>query len=215
VTQKHTKRLTREQRQDFYRSIYLGMGDSRSVRAVKAFCDEHMKSKAPSLPTLTKYATDFGWVAEANRFDAERGSREYTDDAWHAALDMDGRHVKLGQAMQVRAAEALRLLDPRSMKDSSIAGMAERGVKIERLAAGAVTERVEITILSINGVFEQAMREFSGLVDRLERLDEPDRRWARSQFAAAIEDISYRFLAQQGITAPPSQRPVIDGDAAG
>lgn len=212
----HTKRYTRESRSDFYRAIYLGLGPERSLLKLHTFCAENMPGQKLHLNTLKGYSVDYHWVEAALEFDQRHGEgSRYTDQAWAALLEMDNRHMQIGRALQSKGAEALAAINTRDVSAMGIAAMMREGVRIERVAAGVVTDRVEVTIDSLNAAVMAAQIEFRSSLNRLfPEATEGDIELAFANFSQGLDDRMYRFMAEKNINLSELSEMVIEGELA-
>jgi hypothetical protein len=123
-----------------------------------------------SLGTLKRYSTAYGWqsrIAEARSAAVTAKKQE----AINAILAMQDRHSQLGRAMQGAGGAALQRLlsnDTRlaGLKPAEMARLIDLGLKAERSALGAATDRREIgleiwndVVVSVVALFERANGE--------------------------------------------------------
>lgn len=142
-------------------AIYRDLGPARS--AEKTAADLGKTSRH-----IQEWCTAFGWVERAAAWDdeADRKQRAVAEtERILARQRMLEGHAKLGQAMTTIAAEGLlgySSAQPggsariRALAASELARLAETGAKMERLARGESTERIEM---------KDAMAWLEGFID--------------------------------------------------
>ena len=116
--------------------LYVSLGQDRSFQAV---ADHYGVSKR----AVTKVAARDEWSERLEKI--ERQAREASDRKLAETLeDMRTRHLKTIRAMQARALSALRQYPLSSGMEAMRA--AEMTIKLERLIAGAPTDRSELSV---------------------------------------------------------------------
>lgn len=125
---------------------YLRMGADRSIHAVhRAFQEDPSRiglRHGPSRSTLERWSSAFHW--QDRLVDLERAAHERDRRAHVEALhDMNERHKKEGLALQQKALERIAAMPADGLKPGDAIRALIEGVRLERLAAGAPTERIE------------------------------------------------------------------------
>jgi hypothetical protein len=126
---------------------YCTMGPGRS--AVK-LCAEYVRqaSAGRQVPTLKLYTIGewsrrYNWVAAAAAYDADIRQQARLAQI-EAVRDMNERHVNLARAMLGIITQRLQSLDPHTLTPADTARWADVCSKLERLARGEATERVDV-----------------------------------------------------------------------
>ena len=138
-----------------------------------------------SLPTIKRYSATFEWrnkVAEVAS--AARARNKATATA--SVIAMQERHTQLARAMQGAGGSALQRLlanDTRlaGLKPGDIARLIDLGLKSERYALGATTDRREIAIEICNDLVVDLVAVFRDLND------EPEARMRARLFARNVD----------------------------
>lgn len=87
-----------------------------------------------------RWSSTHDWPARASAWDAWVDERKTQPAVAKARAEMAERHLRLGKALQGRAAQGLGAIKPEKLKPSEVAALAKAGVDIERVAAGEPTE---------------------------------------------------------------------------
>lgn len=114
--------------------VYREMG---AVRALKKVANV----LGCSHTRVVKLSSRHEWTLRARAYDREVDRIRLAANA-EAQVEMILRHARLGQEVVALAHDALRRLDPESLKASDVVRLLELGVKTERISRGAPTEHV-------------------------------------------------------------------------
>lgn len=167
-------RPDRGARAQMYELVYLSMGDRRSVHAV--WVAARNAGVSISEKTLERYAADFGWRESARAYDESLRSARIDTHIRDAIAD-NVRHASFGRAFQELA--LLGISAKRTNEDGStrarvelsgseIARLGEVGIKIERLASGMATDRMEIMSGAMRVIVEELGPAVIQLLDALD-----------------------------------------------
>jgi hypothetical protein len=114
--------------------VYREMGLSRSLKKVANVIGR-------SRSWTERMASSNEWTLRARAYDREVDRIRLAANA-EAQVEMILRHARLGQEVVALAHDALRRIDPESLKPGDVVRLLELGVKTERLSRGAPTEHV-------------------------------------------------------------------------
>jgi hypothetical protein len=136
-----------------------------------------------TLTTIKNYSRDYGWGERVRAYDAER-AQVVSGIVLEQAVADTVRHAEFGRAMQRLAEQAMtnRLKEPDAVEltGAEIARLGDIGVKIERMASGLASEKIEI----MGGAYRIVIEEIGPLVlAHTERL-----RAAVEQYVRPIDD---------------------------
>ena len=169
---------TRAERAFTYELAYRALGKDRSVQKVWEIA--RAAGDTVALKTLHLYSADFGWVENARKYDEERRAVVAQTQLSDAIAD-NVRHASFGRAFQELAllGIAAKRTDeegrPRTrveLSGSEIARLGEVGIKIERLASGMATDRMEIMSGAMRVIVEEIGPAVMAMLDALSaRLD--------------------------------------------
>lgn len=194
-----TRRMTKAQRADFYRALYFALGGERSIKVLWEYCGA-IGVERPSVKTLENYSRTYGWVQAAQEFDERtRPVDVNTNEAYLLAMEMDAKHVKVGQAMQAKGAAALAATRDADVSASAAAQLLRHGVMIERLAGGMATSRVEFTVEHVNSIISVMTTETDALLSMFEDVPQHIRDRALARFAQNVDDGISRILDRMGV----------------
>lgn len=119
---------------------YVALGADRSIERLHKVLSAH--GRAISTRSLFQWSREFHW--QDRLLDLEREARERDRQAHIEALqEMNERHRKEGLALQQRAVERFAKSGASQMSASDAIRTLIEGVRLERLASGAPTERVQ------------------------------------------------------------------------
>lgn len=165
-----------ESRAEILFGLYYQLGGERSLAKLwKYLCGIGVRI---SEGTLENYSKRFNWQARVVELDAKL--QEQRDSALvNKVQAMNDRQANLGRGMQTIAAGKIKYIldDKEASKKIALAdaaGLAATGVKIERLALGAPTERREAVILVWNVMLAQVVnifKEVNTIKDSHERIE--------------------------------------------
>ena len=116
--------------------IYRDMGVDRSARRVAI-----QLSKSNTL--IHRWSKDNKWIERVAAWDSEQ-DRIRREEQRKEIAKMRARHTKLAQSMLLKAAEALKRLDPDEMQSNNITRMIDVATQLERLSRGDTTDSIEI-----------------------------------------------------------------------
>ncbi len=115
---------------------YRDMGVQRSLAKVG-------RELGKSTALMERWSGRYGWVARADAYDADLQQQiRLTQIA--AVADMNERHVNLARAMLGIVARRLQSIVPEDLSPADTVRWAEALSKLERLARGEATERVDV-----------------------------------------------------------------------
>jgi hypothetical protein len=149
-------------------NAYWSMGAERSIEKLHATWKG--RARAPSLRTLYEWSRALHW--QDRILEMERAAREQDRLAHVEALhEMNERHRKEGLALQQRALERFGAMAPGDMKATDAIRALTEGVRLERLAAGAPTERIQQEgeihgTVELRGFSNQELRRLAELAER-------------------------------------------------
>ena len=196
-----TKRMTKRQRSDLYCAIYLSLGNDRSIKALREFA-QIVGIEIPSTGTLTRYSREFGWVDMATAFDRKDQPVELapTTEVFRLAMEMDLRHMRVGQAMQAKGAAVLNVMPDADVPAAAAVSMLREGVLTERLAGGKATARVEVTMQSMNDLIRIVQGEFKEALEPLRELvPEALITEVIARYSIAVDDKAAQLMDMIGI----------------
>lgn len=90
--------------------------------------------------SLEAWSGQHAWRERAAAYDGWVDRRTVQPAVARERAEMAERHLKLGRALQGRAAQGLAAIKPDKLKPAEVAALAKSGVDIERVAAGEPTE---------------------------------------------------------------------------
>lgn len=114
---------------------YRDMGLTRSVRGVAVVIGK-------SRTLCDRWSSKWDWVNRAHQWDAHLGKER--DKAWELAVvapadelaEMNRRHAQMALDLQVKALDALRLIEPASLSAKDVLAYLVEATKLERQARG-------------------------------------------------------------------------------
>ena len=158
---------------------YLALGEQRAYSTIA-------KQFGVSKRCVTKRAAQEGWAERIKKIEAD--ARAITDQrASQTLAEMNDRHLAMVKAMGLRAMTALKNFPIEDGMDAIRA--ADMTIKLERLLAGEVSKRTE---LSIEAITRQEMRTLLTVV----RDEEP--RTVEAEVIEAADDDDDDDPAQAG-----------------
>ena len=121
---------------------YIELGEGRTIAKVGTTSGEVRNTE--------RWSSKYNWI---NRI---KHITDYDEEIKQKAHDktieeMTIRHTKLAQAMQIRAGEKLKTLDPDDLSPRDVSTLIKSGVDIERQARG-VSDKIEMDIKGNLGV---------------------------------------------------------------
>lgn len=118
--------------------FYRDMGIARSIRkAIK----EHYNNNPSKVKQLGTWSSKFNWVKRCEEWDAHYDKILQIENAAEVKR-MGKRHAKIGMEMQTLGAKAMKQKTVIGVSDA--VRMQTEGVRIERLARGEASDKVEI-----------------------------------------------------------------------
>lgn len=186
------ERLARERVRPFRAfAAFRDMGADRSISAVA-------RQLSVSRQILTRWQARFDWNERVEAFDADLDRQRWRRNQ-QEALDMADRQARSGVAMQARAMQALQQVDAATLGPRDLTYMMDVAVKIERLARGAPSERIEMVGILVTPL----VQAFGAIFLEINRIEDPDIRAEEyaSRSDVVMEEIVSRFLIQKGGTA--------------
>lgn len=118
---------------------FVAHRDAGPGRAIKA-TSLSLGRRPASHRQLELWSSQHDWVARCAAWDAHVDQNAVQPAIEKARADMAERHVKLGKALQGRAAQGLGKINPNKLRPAEVAALAKAGVDIERVASGEPTE---------------------------------------------------------------------------
>ncbi len=107
-------------------------------RNLRQLAEEHKLSH----DYLLRLSADHAWLARADAYD-DYIDEKATEAAIRERIKMKAEHAKIGRAMVIAGAKKLSTISVEEMSPGDIARLVDIGVKVERLARGEATEKVE------------------------------------------------------------------------
>jgi hypothetical protein len=114
---------------------YRDLGRGRSVR-------EAARKVGRQPGNVYKESSAWGWQERARKWDDEQ-DRRFAAEMLDARVAMGRQHLTIANALLGKGVEALRELDPRKLSARELREYIESAVRLARLVAGDVTDRVE------------------------------------------------------------------------
>lgn len=193
-------RITRKARADLFMYAYIALGPDRSFKALREHCIALGLKRPPAISTIAGWSTDFGWAEQAREYDEKHGLGDGTPtDLWKRLNEMDASQMVDARTMVVWGLDWLR--ENQKLVTASVAvRMVVDGIKLERLAAGKTTARIEFTVQQMGALVVVMVGQFTLATERL-RGHVPDEllEEVRDKFAQAIDDEAQRLLLDAGI----------------
>ncbi len=188
-------------------TIYAGLGQDRSLEAVRA--TQTMLGQTPlGMSTLKAYSVDFDWQTRAAAFDRQvRAAHEASDDQVNQVVAMNLRQARTGEIAQTLAVQGLAQYrnQPDLLRDqgvNALGGLMERGAKLERLARGAATDRPEV----VGDVMRNMIVSMIDLFNTVNDLD--DRAERAQKFATEADAIVDAQVERLALPVPvPDEMP--------
>jgi len=121
-------------------NAYVDMGSERTIEKLRTALQE--QGRAPSVRTLYEWSRSFHWQYRLD--DLERKARTADEEVRIKAIrEMQERQAKAALLLQQKGAEWISRLEDVPSAEAAIRAIVE-GAKLERLARGETTEKVEI-----------------------------------------------------------------------
>ncbi len=114
--------------------IYRDLGAERSLDKVA-----QNRGKPGSRSWLDSWSTKYHWVERARAYD-DYLEREKRKEQEKAILEMVDRHIKEAMALQQKALERLKTLNPDELTTRDVLNYLLEAMKVERLSRGEPTE---------------------------------------------------------------------------
>jgi hypothetical protein len=193
---------TQQARARKFELVYLALGEGRSIARV--FEIARSSGEKIHVKTLETYSSLYGWVEHAKEWDAERVEIVSGIVLEHAVADTV-RHAEFGRTMQQFAAQAMsnRMKDPDDLDltGSEIARLGAEGIKIERMASGLATERIEVMSSAMRVVIEDIGPLVRRAFERLGAAIDTHARPIDESLANMLHSIAEETLAEFGADA--------------
>ena len=172
--------------------VYYQQGPDRSLKRLHS--DLKTMGVRTSLATLKRYSKEYGWQEHIRNQDTE-ARQQQNQRGVEDVLDMNERHTQVARALQGAGVSALQRLladDSRlgNLKASDITRLVDLGIKAERKAVGASSDRREIALETWNDVVTSVVKLFTEINEE----PDPDSRAAR--FALRIDRLVDERLAE-------------------
>jgi len=121
-------------------NAYVDMGSERTIEKLRTRLQT--LGRAPTLRTLFEWSRSFHWQYRMD--DLERKARATEEDAQIKAIrEMRDRQAKEALLLQQKGTEWIAGLDDTPSAEAAIRAIVE-GAKLERLARGETTEKIQI-----------------------------------------------------------------------
>lgn len=114
--------------------IYRDLGVDRSIEKTAK-----SRLKPGSYSWLRNWSSKYNWVERARAYD-DYLEREKRKEQEKAILEMVERHTKEAMALQQKALERLKSLDPNELSTRDVLNYLMEAMKLERLSRGEPTE---------------------------------------------------------------------------
>jgi len=114
--------------------IYRDLGVDRSIEKTAK-----NRLKPGSYSWLRNWSSKYNWVERARAYD-DYLEREKRKEQEKAILEMVERHTKEAMALQQKALERLKSLDPNELSTRDVLNYLMEAMKLERLSRGEPTE---------------------------------------------------------------------------
>jgi hypothetical protein len=134
---------------NYWRHLYVSGDDAISLEELRK------RPNAPSIGSLKRRSTEESWPEQRKQFRYRAATIALQSETGVAAAqqveqlidaaEMITRHIRLARELQIKAEEALKLLEPSSMQARDILAWIKESGQIERLALGMATERQDST----------------------------------------------------------------------
>ncbi len=172
--------------------VYYQQGPDRSLKRLHS--DLQTMGVSISLATLKRYSKEYGWQEHIRNQDTE-ARQQQNQRGIKDVLAMNERHTQLARALQGAGGSALQQLLADAarlggMKASDIVRFVDSGLKAERSAVGASSDRREIAVETWNNVVTSVVKLFT------EINQEPDPDIRAQRFALRIDRLVDGRLAE-------------------
>ncbi len=116
-------------------AIYRDLGHKRSMPQVAKAMDKNPCYKGGYTRTLQHMSRKWNWVERTRAWD-DYQDRMVREAAVKELEDMRRRHIQQAVALQTKALERLRSMDPHELTGTNVIQFIQEAVKIERMARG-------------------------------------------------------------------------------
>ena len=141
-------------------NAYVDMGSERTIEKLRTALQE--QGRAPSVRTLYEWSRSFHWQYRLD--DLERKARTADEEVRIKAIrEMQERQAKAALLLQQKGAEWISRLEDVPSAEAAIRAIVE-GAKLERLARGETTEKVEIEQTGDSRLKEMSDAELEKLI---------------------------------------------------
>lgn len=134
------ERLQREPDAAWGAFVYYRDTNPRN-RSIKK-CVNALYGTLDAVSSWEKYSVKWRWRERVEAWDAEQ-DRVAREARLEAIRQMDDRHVSEARALQAKALERLRQIDPKELKPREVLNYLIEAAKLERLAMGQPDQIVE------------------------------------------------------------------------
>lgn len=117
-------------------SIYLDLGEERSIRAVA-------QKLAKSRQLISRWSATYNWVERVAARDDEL-RRKAHEEAVKKTRKMADRHISIALKLQEKALEALQNTDPKDIDPKNLLAFLREATKLEREARAEVVRSTDI-----------------------------------------------------------------------
>lgn len=187
----------RRQRADTFFAVYYEMGPERSLEKLQELCAKIGLKRA--LSTFKLYSVEFGWQNRILEVDAKlKDEREKAKFAKIEAMNdrqaQDARNLQaIARAGMTGLVQQMRETGQLEMQPQDIATLLEKGARLERLALGEATDRLEAISVTYNIMllgFVELFKEVNLIKDAEQRM---------RTFALRIDDYRNRKFKELGM----------------
>ena len=187
----------RKSRAEAYFIEYYEMGPSRSLERLHERVTKMGLRK--SLTSLKRYSIDFEWQKRVElldtKFKAERElhARAKIDDM-NDSQALDGRNMRsIARAAMINLSNIIRETGVLNLPAQDIVRFMAEGTKIERLAMGEVTDRIEAHDFAYNVML-------LGIVEIFNEINEyPSKAKRREAFAVKVDELRDQKMLEIGV----------------
>ena len=171
--------------------VYYQQGPDRSLKRLHS--DLKTMGVRISVATLKRYSKEYGWQEHIAKLDAE-ARQQQNQRGIKDVLAMNERHTQLARALQGAGGSALQQLLADAarlggMKASDIVRFVDSGLRAERSAVGASSDRRDIIKETWNDVVTSVVQVFT------EINEEPDPDIRAARFALRFDRLVEERLA--------------------
>jgi len=176
------RQAIRKARAEVYFLAYYELGPERSLEKLREKFASYGLKKA--LNTYKNYSADFGWQQKVIELDAKLQA-EREQKAQQGIIEMNERQAKYGRGIQAIGTAIMAHFNTVIREKGELPGTAndlvtlmEKGSRIERLAMGEATDRVEaislvwnVMVVRIQEIFREVVSDYPFAEDIAEQFD--------------------------------------------